>query len=128
MIRLSIFLITLLTQVAFARDYMIYSIAHEVPMGYEKEILKKNFFVNIGEAQGVREGTTLDVFRQISVADPYQSKQRYDYRVKVGELSVIHSEGEVAIAAIKSIRNKDEDPLFEIENFMVGDLVSVHVK
>lgn len=112
---------------AIAKDYIIFSIVQEFPMGNAGEILKKNYYVNLGKEQGVSSGTTLDVYRQISRNDPYEAKKRYNYSVKIGEMTILHAEENAAIGHIKTIKLAETDPLFEIKNFMVGDKVSVSV-
>lgn len=113
---------------AFARDHLIYSIDEEIPMGYENEKPKKNYYVNIGANQGVKSGTTLDVFRVISKSNPYDNLKRINYKVKIGELEVLHSDEGAAIGTLKQIKLGIKDPLFEINGFMIGDYVSVSVK
>ncbi len=115
------------TSMSFARDYIIFSIVQEFPMGAPGEQLKKNYYVNLGKVQGVEEGTTLNVYRQISRNDPFETKKRYSYNVKIGELKVLHAEQNAAIASLKDVKLTDLDPLFEIKNFMIGDKVSVTV-
>lgn len=112
---------------AFARDHLIYSIEEEVPMGHEDEKTKKNYYVNIGANQGVKSGTTLDVFRIISKSNPYDNLKRVNYKVKIGELEVLHSDDDAAIGSLKEIKLGVKDPLFEIRGFMIGDTVSVSV-
>jgi len=112
----------------FARDYIIFSIAQDLPMGFDNEVIKKNYYVNIGKQQGVEPGTQLDVFRIVSRLDPYGDKKRYNYRVKVGELEVLHSEESSAIGIIKNINTDANSPYFEISSFMIGDKVGVKVK
>lgn len=112
---------------AIAKDYIIFSIVQEFPMGMADEVLKKNYYVNLGKEQGVASGTTLDVYRQISRNDPYETKKRYDYSVKIGEMTILHAEENASIGLIKSIKLADSDPLFDIKNFMIGDKVSVSV-
>ena len=112
---------------AIAKDYIIFSIVQEFPMGVADEVLKKNYYVNLGKEQGVSSGTTLDVYRQISRNDPYETKKRYDYSVKIGEMTILHAEDNASIGLIKSIRLAETDPLFDIKNFMIGDKVSVSV-
>lgn len=112
---------------AFARDHLIYSVEEEVPMGYENEKTKKNYYVNIGANQGVKTGTTLDVFRVISKLNPYDNLKRINYKVKIGELKVLHSDEEAAIGSLNNIKLGIEDPLFEVRGFMIGDSVSVTV-
>jgi hypothetical protein len=128
--RLQVFAILLFAFTAsmgFARDYIIYSIAQDVPMGHENEIVKKNFYVNMGAQQGVNEGTVLDVFRTISRLDPYESKKRYNYKVKIGELTVIHTEDNSAIGKLNKFQEGEEVPYFEIDGLMIGDRVNVHI-
>lgn len=111
----------------FARDHVIYSVDEEIPMGFENEVSKRNYYVNIGSGQGVQKGTILDVYRIISLSNPYDNKKRVNYKVKIGELEVLHTEDQAAIAIQKALANTPNDPLFEISNFMIGDHVMVSV-
>ncbi len=117
----------IILSISHARDHVIYSISQEIPMGYENEILKKNFYLNIGQNQGVKPGTTLDVFRVISNVNPYNDKRRVNHKVKIGQLSVLHSDDEAAIGSLKSLNNGKTAPLFEVNGFMIGDHVTVSV-
>lgn len=110
-----------------AKEYVIYSISQDIPMGFENEIIKKNFYVNIGKKQGISKGTILDAFRVISRSDPYKSKKRYIHKVKIGELQVLHSEDGSSIAKLSKLNLDENFPLFEISGFMIGDRVNVHV-
>lgn len=111
----------------FARDYIIYSIAQDIPMGIKNEAPKKNYFINMGANQGLRSGNLVDVFRIVSMNDPYESKKRYDYQFKVGELKIIHSEETSSIAVLNRMNVDDETPMLEIRGFMVGDRVNVNL-
>jgi len=123
-----IFVFVFTASMGFARDYIIYSIVQDVPMGYENEVVKKNFYVNMGSKQGVKAGTQLDVFRTISRLDPYETKKRYSYKVKIGELKVLHTEDNTAIGSLSKLNLGEETPLFDVNNFMIGDKVNVHIK
>jgi len=113
---------------SIARDHLIFSVTEDVPMGNENEVLRRNYYVNIGNNQGVTPGTTLDVFRVVSKSNPYDNKQRINYRIPIGQLEVIHSEEESAVTYIKKLNMNVKDPIFEINNFMIGDHVSVNIK
>lgn len=117
----------LLSLNAFPREYIIYSVAQDIPMGYENEVINKNYYVNMGSKQGIDQGTVLDVYRVISQLDPYETKKRYNYRVKIGELKVLHSEDDSAIAELSQIKPKSESIYFEVPSFMIGDHVEVKV-
>lgn len=122
---IGLFLFT--ASMAVARDYIIYSIVQELPMGEPDEIVKKNFYINIGKQQGVDKGALLDVYRTVSRVDPYATKKRYNYKVKVGQLKVVHSEDNAAIGALEKVNNGTSDALVEIESLMIGDQVDVNL-
>ena len=113
---------------AIAKDYVIYSISQDIPMGVEKEVLRKNFYIDMGKTQGVAKGSVLDVFRVISVLDPYESKKRFTHKIKIGEVKVLHAEEGSSIGILNKTENEDETPVFEIGKLMIGDVVSAHVK
>ncbi|MDO9183505.1 MAG: hypothetical protein Q7U04_13910 [Bacteriovorax sp.] len=125
-----IFMVTLAftASMAIAKDYVIYSISQDIPMGIEKEVLRKNFYIDMGKNQGVVKGSVLDVFRVVSVLDPYESKKRFNHKIKIGEVKVLHSEDGSSIGMLNKFENVDETPVFEIGKLMIGDVVSAHVK
>jgi len=109
-----------------ARSYMIYSVAQDLPMGFEQEKIRKNFYVNIGMNQGVKPGTELSVFRVMTRQNPFSTEKSVTFKVKVGELKVIHSEKEDAIAIFSKL-NGDSDIYFDGNALMVGDHVDVKI-
>ncbi|OFZ27120.1 MAG: hypothetical protein A2381_10715 [Bdellovibrionales bacterium RIFOXYB1_FULL_37_110] len=123
LIPLIIFLIKI--SPVFSKDFVIFSIAEEIPMGTEGEKIKKNYYLNIGQLQGVGSGATLDVYRNISRLDPYSDKTRYYFKIKIGELEVLHSEENASIAMLKNFE-KENNLLYEINAFMIGDEVNIH--
>ena len=123
---LLILFLTVIPTKCFSRDYIIYSIGLKLPMGEKNETRQKNYYVNLGQTQGVSLNTTLDVYRVISRLDPYQANKRYNYKVKIGQLKVIHVESQAAIGILKK-RDKN-DVLYELDDFIIGDHVDVHVQ
>lgn len=96
-------------------------------MGYENEVIRTNYYIDIGQDQGVSKNTVLDVFRVISKQNPYDNRKRVNYKVKIGELKVLHSEDDASIAVVSSRSSSNQDPILEVEGFMIGDFVSVNV-
>jgi hypothetical protein len=113
---------------AIAKDYVIYSIAQDIPMGNKDEVLRKNFYVDMGKNQGVKKGSLLDVYRVVSVLDPYENKKRFNHRIKIGEVKVLHAEETSSIGVLNNLEEADETPVFEIGKLMIGDIVTVKVK
>jgi hypothetical protein len=120
--------LTFTASMAIAKDYVIYSISQDIPMGVEKEVLRKNFYIDMGKNQGVTKGSVLDVYRVISVLDPYESKKRFNHKVKIGEVKVLHSEDTSSIGVLNKLESDEETPVFEVGKLMIGDVVSAHVK
>ena len=96
-------------------------------MGVENDVVRKNYYVNMGSGQGVKKDSLLDVFRIVSVQNPYDNKKRVNYKVKIGQLKVLHSSDEAAIAVVSEYNKAEETPIFEIPQFMIGDHVSINV-
>lgn len=96
-------------------------------MGHENEVVRKNYYVNMGSGQGVKKDSVLDVFRIISIQNPYDNKKRVNYKVKIGELKVVHSSDEAAIATVNNYEKEENTPIFELPQFMIGDHVSINV-
>jgi hypothetical protein len=100
--------------------------AQDLPMGFDNEVVRKNYYVNLGASQGIKKDSILDVFRIISIQNPYDNKKRVNYKVKIGELKVLHSSTDAAIAMVNSYE-KEDVPIFELNQFMIGDHVAINV-
>ena len=122
---MALFLFT--ASMGFARDYIIFSIAQDIPMGVENEQRRKNYYVNLGTQQGVQRGTNLEVFRTISRLDPYQDRKRHRYNIKIGELRVLHAERESSISVLEYLDTENAELYTEINTVMIGDEVRVKV-
>ena len=120
--------LTFTATMAIAKDYVIYSISQDIPMGNKNEIIRKNYYLDMGNSQGISKGSILDVFRVVSVLDPYENKKRFNHKIKVGEIKVLHSEDGSSIGVLNKIESPEETPVFEISNLMIGDIVTAHVK
>jgi hypothetical protein len=126
----ALFILTLAftTSLAIAKDFVIYSISQDIPMGNKDEVIRKNFYVDMGQSQGVKKGSVLDVYRVVSVLDPYESKKRFTHRVKIGEVKILHAEDTSAIGVLNKLEEAEETPVFEVGKMMIGDIVTVKVK
>ena len=113
---------------AYSKEYIVYNISQELPMGNKGEEIKKNYYINIGSNQGLRDGTILNVLRTISRTNPYKAKERYNYKVKIAEVKVIHVGEDSSIGGMLAMENSKDIPLFDINSVMIGDSVSIKVK
>lgn len=112
---------------SYSRDHLIYSVSRDLPMGYDNEVIRSNYYINMGKSHGLSKGTVLNVFRNISKENPYDNKKRIIYQVKIGELKVIHTDETAAITEVNKVLDGEHDPIFSIGKFMIGDTVSVNM-
>ena len=126
--RVGFFILFLLTmmQPSWARSYVIFNLTEDLPMGFENEVIRKNYYVNLGKVQGIKKDSLLDVFRIVSIQNPYDNKKRVNYKVKMGQLKVIHSSDDASIAIVHEYE-KEELPILELNQFMIGDHVAINV-
>ncbi len=124
---LMLFTFLLLSTASWGRSYVIFSMTQDLPMGVEGEVIRKNYYINMGSGQGIKKDSVVDVFRIISVQNPYNNKNRENFKVKIGELKVIHSSDDSSIATLNEYVKDASTPIFEIPQFMIGDHVAVSV-
>jgi hypothetical protein len=98
----------------------------DLPMGFEGESIRKNYYVNMGASQGIKKDSVLNVFRIVSVQNPYDNMKRENFKVKIGELKVLNSSADASIAMVNEYE-KDDVPIFELNQFMIGDHVAISV-
>jgi len=126
-LQLSFFLL-LIPLNLWAKDYVIYSVAHDLPLSNEDKPKAKNYYINMGSVQGLKKGALLDVYRHVMKTDPYETKKKFSYRIKIGELKVIHSETEAAVAILNKLIEDEDTPIAEVEALIIGDAVEIKVR
>lgn len=106
-----------------AQDFMVYSVYKGLDFGNPGEAPLKDYYVNMGSAQGVRTGMTLEVLRKIASYDLVSQKLYQDVTFAFARLKVIHVEKNAAIARLETVFPATETPSFTPRAVMVGDLV-----
>ena len=81
----------------------------------------------MGKNQGLAKGNIVDVVRTMTRTDPYDGDARYEFKIKIGQLKVLHVEAEAAITTFHNLVDNKETPYVEIPDFMVGDEVKISV-
>lgn len=110
---------------ANATEFVVYSVYKPLDLGNPGETPLRDYYVNMGTANGLREGATLDVMRKISTYDVLTEKLYRDLIFKIGTLKVIHVEGNAAVARLDKILPAEKIPASSQRNVMVGDIVRV---
>jgi hypothetical protein len=104
-------------------ESFVYNIIRGVDLGNEGESPQRDFYVNIGSSQGVRAGDDLEVLRRMPSYDATNQKLYRDITFPVARLTVIHAEGNAAIARLDKMLPPEKVPVIEPHSVMIGDLV-----
>lgn len=123
-----IFLLLFIPFLVQGETYQIFGVSQDLPMGEENEIIRKNYYVNIGRDQGIFKGSTLNVYRVITVVHPHETLDKSNFEVKLGELKIVHSEKGRAVGILKKLIPKKDSPQFDYYDFMIGDVVAVAIR
>ncbi len=104
-------------------DFVIYSVYRGLDLGNPNEAPQKDYYVNIGTAQGIQPGTTLEVSRRMATYDVMSEKLYKDITFPIAHLKVIHAEANAAVARLEKMITADKMVSISPVAVMVGDLV-----
>jgi len=110
---------------AAAADFVVYSVYKSLDLGNPGETPQKDYYVNMGSQNGVREGMILDVLRKVPTYDLLTEKLYRDVVFPIAKLRVIHSESGAAIARLEKLNPVEKTPAMPTRAVMIGDLVRV---
>jgi hypothetical protein len=112
-----------ITHPASADDFIVYSIYKGLDLGNANETPQKDFYVNLGSAQGVKTGASLEVLRKTATYDLANQKLYKEISFPIATLKVIHVERNAAVARLEKMYSADKTPVITPRAVMVGDFV-----
>jgi len=109
---------------SFSRDLgNIIQVQRKIRMSDAEPISPKEYFVDMGSRDGLKEGESLEVYRSIPVINGQGGGPWHLMRVKIGDLRVAHVGETSALAREEQGRNIASLPPMEYQTFMLGDEV-----
>jgi len=108
-------------------EFFVTSVIREIPMK-QGDAAYRDFYVNAGSNNGLRQGVFLEAIRKMPVYDNINSKLLGDTTVKIARLRVIHVDKDLAIARLVKFFEKETTPLAGFDSVMIGDLIQVSEK
>ncbi len=109
--------------VAWADDFVVYSVERALDFGIPGQTPEKDFFVNMGTQKGLKNGSSLEVYRKAPSYDVKNERLYQDVTFPFARLRVIHVESNLAIARLEKFLPADKTPHISPPAVMVGDLV-----
>jgi hypothetical protein len=111
-------------QRALAQDFVVYGVFRELDLGNPTEPAQKDYYINMGAAQGLRAGSVVQVSRRMATYDLLAEKLYKDVLFPIADLKVIHVEGNAAIARMDKMLPPEKTPAMFPRAVMVGDVVT----
>ena len=113
--------------VAMADEHMqfqIFEVRKKLQMTSQDPLIR-DYYVNAGQGQGLKEGAYVTVYRKTPLNDPYKQETQAHVEIPVGTMKVIFSDKTMSIGRIQSIRAAKESPVLDGDSFMVGDRIDM---
>lgn len=91
----------------------------------DDDIVYKDFYINGGDADGLKKNLVITVVRKIQVRDANGSQSYGEIQVPVGQLRVIAIYGKVSVAREYKLLSRDDLPMLEQIGLMNGDKIDL---
>lgn len=122
--KLSILLLILLALPSFSRTSgNVIQVKRKLRMSYLEPEYPKEFFLDLGARDGLKEGDMVKVYRQLPVANGQAGGAWHLLRVNISDLKVYFVGETTAIARQELDRAPASLPPMEYQSIMVGDEV-----
>jgi len=113
---------------ANATPFVVYGMRTDFPMSNDNKYPEKDFYVNLGLAQGIKIGSSLEVFRIVTTDDDISNRKMDNITFRIAKLKIIHAEENISVARLVEMNSKEETPYGIYNTIMIGDLVEVSSK
>jgi hypothetical protein len=110
-------------KLGLAADFVVYSVYKGLDMGNPDEKPQKDYYVNMGSAQGLHAGSKLEVMRRVATYDLLSEKLYKDVTFPIAQMKVIHVENNAAICRLDKVLPPEKMPAVANPSVMVGDVV-----
>jgi hypothetical protein len=114
----------LVTQQTFAQDLSIVDVRRNITLA-DDDVVYKDFYINGGEADGLKKNLVITVMRKLQIRDANGSQSYGEIQIPVGQLRVIATYGKVSVAREYKLLSRDELPMLEQIGMMSGDHIDL---
>lgn len=104
-------------------DFVVYSVNRPLDLGAPYPTPDKDFFITMGSIHGLKEGSTVEVYRKAPTFDLINQKLFKDMTFPIAKLKIIHVESNAAIARLDKMNAPEKTASISPRTVMVGDIV-----
>ena len=101
----------------------VIQVARRLRMTYLEPLPPKDFFIDIGERDGLKIGDTIEAFRYVPVPNRMSSGDWHVMRVSLGELRLKQVGESTSVARFERDREISSLPAMDYQSLMLGDQV-----
>lgn len=106
-------------------DFIVYGIYNSVYMGDPGEVRYRDYYINMGQKQGLNKGAIVTVKRRQPTYDLLSKTLHKDMNFTIAKLKVIHVESNVSVARLVEMAPKEETPALHPDGIVIGDVVQL---
>lgn len=107
-----------------AQDLSIVDVRRHITLS-DEDVIYKDFYINGGEADGLKKNLVITAIRKIQIRDSSGSQSYGEIQVPVGQLRVIATYSKVSVAREYKLLSRDELPMLEQTGLMSGDKIEL---
>jgi hypothetical protein len=108
------------TSIAFADRVEIFDVHKNLAMT-KTDVVYKDYYLSAGRDSGLKEKMIVSVTRSIPVFDHARNIGRGDLDLRMGQVKIIYVGARMSIARAYTTVNRADNPVTDVDNFMIGD-------
>ncbi|MFM8314874.1 MAG: hypothetical protein ACKOA8_11365 [Deltaproteobacteria bacterium] len=101
----------------------IIQVARRLRMSYSEPVPPKDYFIDLGERDGLKVGDRVEVYRYVPVPNRMASGDWHVMKVTLGELKIKQVGESTSVARYEREREINSLPAMEYQSLMLGDQV-----
>jgi hypothetical protein len=101
----------------------IIQVARRLRMSYSEPLPPKDYFIDLGERDGIKVGDVIEAFRYVPVPNRMASGDWHVMRVSLGDLKVKQVGESTSVARFEKDREINALPAMDYQSLMLGDQV-----
>jgi hypothetical protein len=114
----------IVSHTTMAQELSIVDVRRNITLA-DDDIVYKDFYLNGGEAEGLKKNLVVTAVRKIQIRDANGSQSYGEILVPVGQLRVIATFGRVSVAREFKLLSRDDLPMLEQTGLMNGDRIDL---
>jgi len=119
-----VLLLALFAWEAFAEELTVVEVRSNIALA-EKDPVYRDFYINAGSAQGLKQHLVVTATRKVSIRDASGTQTYGEMMVPVGQLKIIYVSEKIAVGREYKLLSREDEPTIEQAGIMIGDKIEL---